>query len=259
MKGLIIKDLMCLRKQRVTYIYIVVVVMIVSIMYVLSARYGNIALASTSLLTENNISEIDVKNLSALALVMAMFLPLAMVGDVTGVFAVDGKAGFPNVSAILPLSIEKRVLSKYITISIFFGIGVAIDTVIAFVLSMLTNIITFWELFSVIITAASILFIYGSVVSVFIFIFGYGKENYAQISAILSIIIVITLLSFEKAKMVILTIFTDSVEVADVNPLEVVMGVMRDKSLIVFATALAVGILSYVLSVIIAKRKRGVI
>ena len=45
MKGLIIKDIMCLRKQLITFIYVLIAVSVISVMYVLSARYGNLALA----------------------------------------------------------------------------------------------------------------------------------------------------------------------------------------------------------------------
>ena len=259
MKGLIIKDLMCLRKQRVTFIYIVAVVMIVSIMYVLSARFGNIALGNQSMMTENNMTDIDVKNLSSLALVLFMLLPIAMVGDVSAVFIADGKAGFASVSSVLPLSIEKRVLSKYITILAFFGIGVDTDLFISFVLSLLTDIISFKEFFEIIITCASALFIYGALICVYMFVFGYGKESYAQTCSILTIIAILVFANFTKVKMIFLSCFSEEYEVLDVNPLEVMNGFVKDKCLSVFITAVIVGVLSYLLSVFFAKRKRGIV
>ena len=259
MKGLIIKDLMCLRKQRVTFIYIVAVVMIVSIMYVLSARFGNIALAGQFMLTENNMTEIDIQNLSSEALILFMLLPIAMVGDVSAVFIADGKAGFASVSSVLPLSIEKRVLAKYITILAFFGIGVATDLVISFVLSLMTDIISFIEFFEIIITCASALFIYGALICVYMFVFGYGKESYAQTCSILTIIAILVLANFTKVKMIFLYCFSDEYEVLDVNPLEIVNDFVKDKCLLVFITAVVVGVLSYLLSVFIAKRKRGIV
>ena len=44
MKGLIIKDVMCLKKQLTVFIFVLIGVVAVSIMYVLSAKFGNIAL-----------------------------------------------------------------------------------------------------------------------------------------------------------------------------------------------------------------------
>lgn len=169
MKGLIIKDLMCLRKQGFTFIYIVISVLVVSVMYVLSAKFGNMAMGNQEMMMENSMTEIDIKNLSTIVLILFMLLPISMVGDVSAVFVADGKAGFSNVSASLPVSIEKRVLSRYITISVFFGIGVAVDLVIACILSILTNIISFQEFWGIIIVEASAMFIYGSLMCVYVY------------------------------------------------------------------------------------------
>lgn len=121
MKGLIIKDLMCLRKQRVTFCFTVLSVIVISVMFVLSAKFGNIASANQEMMAANGMSDIDIKNLSTIALILFMLLPIAMVGDVSTVIVADGKAGFANVSSILPISIKKRVLAKFITIISMFG------------------------------------------------------------------------------------------------------------------------------------------
>lgn len=259
MKGLIIKDLMCLRKQRVTYIYIVAVVLIISIMYALSARFGNIALAEELMMTDNTLSDIDVKNMSSFALMLFMALPLAMVGDVTSVFMADGRAGFQNVSAALPLSVEKRVLSKYLTISLFFIIGVVTDVAISFVLSMLTDILSFADFFRIIITIAGALFIYGALICLYMFIFGYGKEGYAQTASIMTIICALGAFNFAKVKEIIISAFSEGAEVMDVNPIEVCTSAMKDHYLTVIVIAIVTGVLSYCFSVIIAKRKRGLV
>lgn len=259
MKGLILKDLMCLRKQRVTYVYIVIVVLIVSCMYVLSARFGNLALASEAMMAENNMSDIDISNLSSFALVIFMLLPMAMVGDVSSIFMNDGKAGFQRVSSILPISIEKRVLSKFITILLFFGIGVVTDIAISFFLSLLTDMLSFMDFFKIIITEASAMFIYGSLICFFIFLFGYGKENYAQISSILTIIIGIVVANFPKMKEIFISCFSENAEVMDVNPIEVCNDAMKNHYLSVLLWAVIVGLLSYWCSVFIAKRKRGLV
>lgn len=259
MKGLIIKDLMCLRKQRTTFIYIVAVVLIVSIMYVLSAKFGNIALAGQNLTVDSSISEINVNDISSFVLIMFMLLPLAMVGDVSSIFVADGKADFAKVSSVLPLSIEKRVLAKFITILSFFGIGVATDLVISFLLSILTDIFSFQEFFEIIITGASALFIYGALICVFTFLLGYGKESYAQILSVLTIAAVLILINISKVKMIVLACLSESDELFNFNVFEAITNLVKDKCIVVFITAVVVGVLSYVLSVLIAKRKRGII
>ena len=50
MKGLIIKDIMCLKKQLTVFIYVIIGVVVISVMYVLSAKFGNLALAGNEML-----------------------------------------------------------------------------------------------------------------------------------------------------------------------------------------------------------------
>lgn len=258
MKGLIIKDLMCLRKQRFTFIYIVISVLVVSVMYVLSSQFGNMAMANQGMMTENDMTEVDINNLSTMVLIVFMLLPISMVGDVSAVFAADGKAGFFNVSSVMPVSIEKRVLSKYITISLFFGIGMAVDLIIAFILSIFTNIISFKEFLGIIVVEASAMFIYGALMCVYMFILGYGKESYAILCSVLTIVLVLVLLNFGRLKTGFASIFIEQSDIAEFNPLELVTDFIWKYDAVAFPVAVMTGILSYVLSVVIEKRKRGI-
>ena len=195
MKDLIIKDLMCLRKQRIIFIYTVVATAVLSVMFVLSARYGNIHAGTMQMVAEKQLNGVDVKNMGTMALVVFMILPIALVGDAATVFVYDGKAGFANVCATLPLSINRRVMAKFITVIMMFGIGVSIDLVISFVLSVLTDIITFSEFLGIIISTASVMGIYGSITIFYCFCLGYGKESYAQILSIFSMVVAFICLS----------------------------------------------------------------
>ena len=98
-------------------------VLAVSVMYVLSARFGNLARAGEAMLASEDLSALDVRNLGTLALVLFMLLPIAAVGDMAMVFEADGSAGFPRVAGVLPVPVKKRVLSRYLTIYALFCIG----------------------------------------------------------------------------------------------------------------------------------------
>ena len=80
MKGLILKDLMCLRKQLTNFCFVMAGVLIASIMYVLSARFGNMAKVGQEMLN-GNATQVDVRNIGSMVLVMFMLLPIASVGD----------------------------------------------------------------------------------------------------------------------------------------------------------------------------------
>lgn len=251
MRGLIIKDMMCLRKQRVIFIYTVVAVIVLSLMFVLSARYGNIALGNEMMIREEQVTDIDVKNLSTMALILFMLIPIAMVGDVSTIFLEDGKAGFYSVSSIFPIPLAKRVAAKYMTVLIMFGIGVSIDLAISFALSLITDIITFADFFGIIISAASLMSVYGSLTIMFCFLLGYGKESYAQIITLLLMLLSAIIPNLGKIKSAIVSGVT-------ING-NGFMNIIKHKSYIPFFVAVAVLFVTYTASVLIAKRKRGIV
>ena len=52
MRGLIVKDFYCLKKQIITFCVTLFAVVILSIMFVLSSRYGNIATGYQEMVAE---------------------------------------------------------------------------------------------------------------------------------------------------------------------------------------------------------------
>ncbi len=258
MRGLVLKDLMCLRKQLMIFLYIVVSVLVISVMFVLSARFGNLYLANQEMMAENSLTDMDITNLSTTILMLFMFLPIASVGDFASVFEADGKAGFAKVSSVMPLPVWQRVLAKYITILSMFGIGAVIDLVMALILSILTDIISFADFFGIIISAASIMSIYGATVIVLCFIFGYGKEDYARILALLCMLVTALLANFSRVKEIFASIAAADAD-GDVDFLSDFMDFWKHRSYILFVIAVLVMAISYFASVFVVKRKRGVI
>lgn len=262
MKGLIIKDIMCLRKQLTVFIYVIIGVLLVSIMYVLSAKFGNIALAGKEMLETNDMSAIDIKNLGTMALVFFMLLPIATVGDMANVFEVDGKAEFYKVAGAIPLSLKERLLSRYLSIYALFGIGVVIDIFIAFLLSLLTDLIRFKDFLGIIISSASIMSIYGSLVIFFCILLGYGKESYSQIFSIITIGMAFILININKINS-IFTVVADNSLVTEKNADSTLiwqpLNFIKEKSWILFLVAAFVSLVSYMASLFVAERKRGVI
>ena len=72
MKGLIIKDIMCLKKQLRTFSFVLLGVFVLALMYVLSARFGNIAKAGADMLLDNDLTAVDVKNIGSFVLLIFM-------------------------------------------------------------------------------------------------------------------------------------------------------------------------------------------
>ncbi|MCM1105066.1 MAG: ABC-2 transporter permease [Clostridium sp.] len=256
MKGLVIKDLMCLRKQRLLFLYTAVGVLAVSVMFVLSARFGNLAAAGRAVMTEQNLSEADVQNAASAALVLFLLLPIAAAGDVTVLFRMDGKAGFAAVSASLPLTVERRVLSRYLTVFCLSGIGVLTDLAIALALSMLTDLVTFADLWGSILSAAGLMSIYGSLAALFCRLLGYGKEDYAALASWAVILLAACLANLDKITSVIDGAGAGALTGREL--LEQMLFFIRHRYYVLCAAALLTAAGSYLVSVRIGKRKGGV-
>lgn len=255
MKGLIIKDLMCLRKQLVIYLYVVVSALILSVMFVLSAKYGNIALGGQEMMQENGMTYTDIKNLSTWVLGIFLLLPIATVSDAATIFIEDGKAGFSTVSASLPLSVKQRILAKYLTVLTMFGISVATEIVIITVLSVLTDIVSFTQFFGMMISCASLMSIYSALVIVFCFIYGHGKEDFAIISSVALMVFTAVLCNIRSFKQ----LFLAQSDTQSVQAFDAFIKFFQQKFYILFFFAVLTMAVSYVVSVWIAGRKRGVI
>lgn len=259
MKGLVIKDLMCMRKQLVTFCYVVLAVLIASIMYMLSARFGNIALAAQDLSKQTDMTDIDIVSVTNVATVFFMLLPMAVMCDFTIIFREDNKAGFANVSASLPLPIWQRVLAKYITLIVLFALGFVVDMVIGGVLTCLTDTLQFGDFMCIILSSVSIMSIFSCLAVFFCLLLKGGNEEHATIFSLLVMVAMLVLANIEKVKSIILMMILSGSDVPDDILVPDIFGLFRDKTLILLVTAVIVMALSYVGSYQIASRKRGVL
>ncbi len=260
MKGLIFKDILCLKKQFMVYCYVLIGSLAVSVMFVLSAKFGNLADVNAVMLAENQMEPEDIKNMASFGLIMFMFLPLVGVGDTLITYEQDGKAGFSKLASTFPIPLHKRILSRFLSVFAILGIGIIFDTAIAALLSCLTDIMTFSEFMGVIVSAASLLAIYSSLSILYSNLLGYGKSTYVQLLSLFTIIVGYVLICFENVKEVITNIVTTVVEDKDISIGRFwgFMDIIMHKAVILLALALAVMIVSYIITCIMAQRKRGV-
>ncbi|MBP5528794.1 MAG: ABC-2 transporter permease [Lachnospiraceae bacterium] len=256
MKGLIIKDIMCLRKQLKTFTFVLIGVFVLAVMYVLSARFGNIAKAGADMLMDSELTAVDVKNIGSFVLILFMIIPMSAVLDMTIIFNADGEAGFNKIAGTLPLSIHKRLLARFLTIYALFLAGIVVDTVLAIVISSLTDMMNFGELMGVIVSAAAFFSIYGALIIFFNILLGYGKDQYCQFLAIFATVFGAALFNIRHLIKIWKVLFLE--QELDFN----VWGwldYLKTKAWIVVIAAVLVSAASYGLSLYIADRKRGVI
>ena len=129
---------------------------------------------------------------------------------------------------------------------------------VAFLLSLLTDILNFREFFGIIISGASVMSIYSALVILFCVVLGYGKEQYAQCAALFTMMVAAVLANFDKVKYFVVEIMLHDKKMESTDlwaPLDFV----REKGYVLFLIAVAVSVLAYFLSYRIADRKRGVV
>ncbi len=270
MKGLLIKNLMCMKKRIYVFAFLFVGVLIMAIMYVVSAKYGNIALAYQNALAEGGEDEFNIQALSEIVLLVVMILPIAELVDGTKLFASDSKAGFAKVAAGMPLSIGKRVSSFFATTLILLGIGIAADVFIAFVLSVVLAdmaLISFGDFILSIVVIACVMAMFNALNMLFCIFLGPGKEQKATETTITVITIGLILINIKKviwfAKDLIITLSkgfnqAEGPEV-EISTVFDIIGWIKDKAAVLLIVTLAISALSYVASIFIAKRKRGAV
>lgn len=257
MKGLVIKDLMCLKKNLVTFFTLFLGVMILSAMFVLSCRFGNIAHARNDLMQE--WTEMDVKNFYSMIIYLFLWIPIAQTGDFAAIYAEDKKAGFSKVSASLPLTIEQRVRAKFLTVLLLFGFGVSVDLILAFSVAVLSDIATIGEMFGIIISGASVIGIHGALVIMYSFIFPKLKTDWI-ISLSLYTMMIPSIIGITVSHWDTITNPSGNENaVSDTTGVPDFFTVFKEKYYLFILAALIAWILSYVLSVWSAKRNRGVV
>ena len=154
------------------------------------------------------------------------------------------------------------MLARYFSVFALLGIGVAFDLLIAVILSFLTDIVSLPEFIGIIVSAASVIGIYSSLVILYrIMNPGAGKGQNAQILSLLTMAVGFILIRFQKVKEIVTIIANGQVENNDMSAERMwdLLTVVKDRAWIIFLIALAVTGISFALSLSIAERKRGVI
>lgn len=240
MKGLIIKDFFCLKKQLINYVFVIVGVIAVSVLFVLSCRFGNIA-------SYGQASEIDIAQLAGLALLLFMLVPLACTGDISNLFADDEKASFYKVASSLPVSVSKRVASRYIAGLFFIVIGFVVDLVMTIVLSALTDVISFGEFIGVIVSFTSLMIMYLSILILCMSLLGKGYRSYANIIPVVVGVGLYAVINLDKLG-----------DTRDLPKLYYqTVEFIEHKSYILLFAAMLLLISSYAATVYLSRRKRG--
>ena len=249
MKGLIIKDLYCLKKQFVTFAFLISGVVAVAIMFVLSERYGNLRFAVSGM----QEAGLDIASIVKISVMFFMLLPLVCTGNIADIFAYDKAASFYKTGASLPVPAEKRVLSKFVTAAAFLSAGLLVDVLMATVISSVSDIIVFSKCAGALVSLSACMLIYMSCVITL---------NYAGVSSLYSSFLplaaaVIIVLAF-RAKNIINALTNDDFGSMG-RFFRSVINALETRPLVFLAAAAVFSAVCWYASVRIADRKRGVV
>ena len=248
MKGLIIKDLYCLKKQFITFAFIITGVFAVAIMFVLSERFGNLRLAVSGM-TEAGL---DIGSIVKFSVMFFMLLPLVCTGNIADSFADDKAASFYKTAASLPVPTDKRVLSKFATAVLFLAVGLAVDTAMAAVISSVSDIIIFSKCAGTLISLSACMLIFMSLVIML---------NYAGVSAAYStfipVICFVAILIIIKLKDIGSALFSDDVQ-SMARFFRSIISALESRFYIFIIVSITACVICYFISVYFAGRRRGV-
>lgn len=252
MKGLLIKDFYCLKRQLFTFICCSAGVLVIAVFVSISLQCGNLADGFERMLADRDLTNREVQALIQYCMLCVLLIPMAFTGNIADVFLDDSQASFQKLAGALPVSISERVGARYLSGLSFTLIGFLMDVGIVFVLSGVTELVPFWDFFGVLVSFASFMVIYLALFILFEYLFGVNQTSLAQV---LPIIIIGTVLILPHIR-----------EIADIFlgeaggglNIQAIPEFLMHRYYIPGAIALVLLIVSYGLSVWIAGRKRGV-
>lgn len=254
MKGLLIKDFYCLKKQLINYGFTIVGVIVISIMFVLSYNFGNIHEGFTQITESGQYTDTVVVQIASGTMLLFILLPIACTADLSNLFTDDENASFYKVAAAFPVSISKRVACRFIAAYLFIAIGVAVDLILTVILSSLTDIISFGKFFGAVITFASLMLIHISMFILLAYLLGNGKITYANVIPLLIGASIYIFANFDKLKDFITGVNDRALSELYDQATEFIF----HRSYILLIAAILVSGGTYFAAVHIAARKRGV-
>ena len=257
MRGLIIKDLMSFRKRLAVVVFVTVAVLIMAVMFSISAKSGNLYKMTIPGPDTTEQEAEYAKEVMSFAFMVLMILPMGAVGDTAkNMLFEDRKSGFTAVASVTPLTVRQRVLSRIITICGLYLAGAVLSIVISSLVSLFTELVTFRQLFAVVIIGFSICLIY-TFLMFDIGIILNGSEMYSETFALL--IILLAIFGMNMKNFISLIRAGDNFASVIIEQAKSVFTLISDKSYVFVIVTCIIGVISYFVSVAAATKKREVI
>ena len=190
MKGLLIKDLYCLKKQIPFYIRATLGVLIVSVLFILSSKYGNIALVLSQVDNAKEEAALSVLTYD-IAILASLFIPIALGEMVTECFVSDSKASFEKVFYVLPVNNYKKVAGRYIVALLYIGLGSVCSLLVGTLLVLFSDMYTMFMVARIIVILSMCMIAFMSIVMCADYCVGGRKSTMVTTVLFLGVLVVL--------------------------------------------------------------------
>lgn len=183
MRGLVLKDMYCLKKNLTLFFGVTVGVIAMSLLYILSSKYGNIATEYEAMQTMESVSSEEAAMLQGTTKAVVYFsllVPIAFLATIVECFKEDLKAGFYKTMMSLPLSNAKIVGSRYLSCMLFTVVAMLGSIMTAFLVSLVEEDMPFENSLKYILLFTTVLMVYISLVIFLLYLFGARKADLIQ-------------------------------------------------------------------------------
>lgn len=253
MKGLVFKDFICLKKSFKMFLFVTLGVIAVSVMFVLSSRFGNVADMFEDYDSTDTASKSLLLAMIDLSLHCILLIPIAFVANVTDSFVADEKADFYKNLFSMPLNYHEITGARYISLLIYSGIGMGCSLISAISICACSETIIFRDMMSVILFFGGLFIIDVCIAIPFVYRFGSKLSKVISVANIAIFLGIGAVIANNKMKAY--------EHLPDEAWMIVLFGKIKDfiieKGPVVMTVAAAILICSYFCSVFIIKKKRG--
>lgn len=155
MKGLMIKDFYCLKKNSTEFLCVCIGVIVVGVMYFLSMEYGNMkGVVEAQLLstmeqlesesaTDRGMARFATEIFTAGPMCMITILPLVLFSNALMAFQDDEKAGFGKLTLSMPLSLHEIVGARYAVVLLYSLLSLGASLLSLGLVALTTDVVKF--------------------------------------------------------------------------------------------------------------------
>ena len=218
MKGLMIKDIYCLRRSLKQILLLIAAVVTLGLLFTLSSKYGNVALAMKDMAADGELTEKEFMDMFRMGIWCLLLVPVALLGNILDCYKADADAHFTNMQFALPVSKAHIVLSRYAVCLLYAEIGLAGSLLAAAAVSAASDALPFAELSSIILFFLGIILLFISIVMPLYYLFSAKYADVIQIGTLIFLLAVF----FLCCRTYLTDFIRNIVEVQTASPLDLV-------------------------------------